>query len=332
MSHTPTPQYPSRSQTQSRLTPSQIRQQPISPSDEDLSSRISAMSIGHHQYPQSQGHLQQQQQGNAPPPPTAQPQPFSSLHAPALYGLHDYPTNLNVNVNPYYTSASAPGSAGYSNFPAFESAGNSPVATTFQQYGSDHQQQGQGQGQGMVDIYGNPQNPGRRVYGGIVPRRRGDSVSTTITNGNVSTPYGNGNGQGHGNGYGGGYGGEESVPSSPMSMTSGMMSQYYGYGGGETYYPPAVGGYRGRGKPVSLSLRRSLQDRANLRLEDEQTDNHTGTTITTTSPWDRSDHQPPPTSTIRNIMAIHTLISWLGRCPSNMVFIRTTPPESGGVG
>jgi hypothetical protein len=216
------------------------------------------MSIGHHQYPQSQGHLQQQQHGNAPPPPTAQPQPFSSLHAPALYGLHDYPTNLNVNVNPYYTSASAPGSAGYSNFPAFESAANSPVATTFQQYGSDHQQQGQGQGQGqgMVDIYGNPQNPGRRVYGGVAPRQRGDSVSTTITNGNVSTPYANGNGHGHGNGYGGGYGGEESVPSSPMSMTSGMMSQYYGYGGGENYYPPTVGGmgYRGRGKPVRPSF------------------------------------------------------------------------------
>lgn len=215
------------------------------------------MSIGHHQYPQSQGHLQQQQQGNAPPPPTAQPQPFSSLHAPALYGLHDYPTNLNASGNAYYTSASAPSSAGYSNFPPFESAGNSPVATTFQHYGSgDQSGRLQGQGQGMFDIYGNPQNPGRRVYGGIAPRQRGDSVSTTITNGNISTPYA-ANGNGHGNGYGGGgYGGEESVPSSPLTMTSGMMSQYYGYGGGESYYPQNVGGngYRGRGKPVHASL------------------------------------------------------------------------------
>jgi len=107
----------------------------------------------------------------------------------------------------------------------------------------------------MVDIYGNPQNPGRRVYGGIAPRQRGDSVSTTITNGNISTPYANGNGNGNGYG-GGGYGGEESVPSSPMSMTSGMMSQYYGYGGGENYYPPNVGGngYRGRGKSVCTSI------------------------------------------------------------------------------
>ena len=100
----------------------------------------------------------------------------------------------------------------------------------------------------MVDIY---QNPGRRVYGGIAPRQRADSVSTTITNGNISTPYVNG-GNGHG---GGGYGGEESVPSSPMSMTSGMMSQYYGYGGGENYHPQNVGGngYRGRGKSVRPS-------------------------------------------------------------------------------
>lgn len=255
MSHTPTPQYPSRSQEQSRLTPSQIRQHPLPPSEEDLSSRVSAMSIGHHQYPQSQGHLQHQGNGNAPPPPTAQPLPFSSLNTPALYGLHDYPTNLNVNVNPYYNSASAPGSAGFNNFPTFESAGNSPVATAFQ-YGSDHHSQAQGQGQqGMIDIYGNPQGAGRRVYGGIAPRQRGDSVSTTITNGNISTPYANGNGHGHGNYGGGGYGGhDESVPSSPMSMISGMMSQYYGYGGGENYYPPAVGGmgYRGRGKPVSV--------------------------------------------------------------------------------
>jgi hypothetical protein len=170
-----------------------------------------------------------------------------------------------VNINPYYTSASAPGSAGYTGFPtAFESAGNSPVATTFQ-YG-DHQSQPQSQGQGhgsvhgqgMVDIYGNPANQGQQqngrtgVYGGVVPRRRGDSVSTTITNGNISTPYANGNG--HGNGYGGYGGHDENVPSSPKSMTSGMMSQYYGYGGGEqNYYAPNVGGmYRGRGKPVSL--------------------------------------------------------------------------------
>jgi len=79
-----------------------------------------------------------------------------------------------------------------------------------------------------------------------------------------------------------------------------------------------------------LPLSRSLRDRADPRIEHEQTGSHTGTTIIIIFPWDLSDHRPPPTSIIPNIMGTPTLTSWLGRCRSNMVFIPTTPPDSGG--
>lgn len=157
--------------------------------------------------------------------------------------------------------------------------------------------------QGMVDIYGNPPGnmSGRRVYGGIVPRQRGDSVSTTMTNGN-----------GHGgNGYGGGVynGHEESVPSSPIGMTSGMMQPFYNYGGGgEVYYPQGLGNnHRGRGKSVSTSsssLALQMED-ANASIgEVERTASPTETTTTLTFLWDPSDHRPHPTSTIPNTQVI----------------------------